>query len=182
MKFFVPSASAIVLLLAACSTPEEKESRHQRQLAEEARLNFLALKAREHHLPSQVATTKAPARNKPLKPSITAAPVKSIAVVKPAPKPTPKPKPVVVAKPVTPVKPVAVVKPAKPVATAKSQTIARTEKPRGPSDTVYIWDVAHQPGANSAQYSAAEVRYARKIGKKPSQLTPAERQWAREHS
>jgi outer membrane biosynthesis protein TonB len=182
MKFTVLFTFALALFLAGCATPEEKEAMHQRQLAEEARLNFIALKASEHQ-PSQVA----PAEPVQLKPFVTTAPVK----------PTPTPKPIALAKPVAPVKPVAVAKPkhappAKAVATAKStppakpapkpQLAVRTEKPPQPGDTVYVWNAGSQPNASSAHYSAAELKYARKLGKKPSQLTAAERQWARDHS
>lgn len=45
VKFLLPLALA--LILAACSTPEDKEAAHQRQLHEEARANFMAMKARE---------------------------------------------------------------------------------------------------------------------------------------
>jgi len=256
MKFSVPSAFALALLLAACATPEEKEAKLQRQLAEEkakhqlqleeeARINFYALKARAHPAASPVATTGAPAGTAPLKPFTTTAPVKPVAATPPTPAPkplvlakpvapvkpvavvtpTPKPAPVVLAKPVAPVNPVAAVKstptpkavaltkPAatvKPVAAAKATParqaippaeavstakrtppvkpaarpplIARTEKTAPPGDTIYLWDVAKHPDPRTASYTAAEVRYAHKVGKKPSQLTPAERQWVREHS
>lgn len=211
MKFSVLPAFALALVLAACATPEEKEAAHQRQLAEEARLNFLALKAREH-------PSAAPAEKVPLKPFVTAAPVKPVAAVKAAPapkpivqakpavpikpfiatKPTPAPKPVVLAKPIAPVKSVAAAKPApkarsvasaKSIAAAKSnppakpvpkpQSLARTGKIQQPGDTVYIWDAAN---ARSNHYTAAELKYAQKMGKKPSQLTAAERQWVHDHS
>jgi hypothetical protein len=45
MKQFLPLALAA--LLAACVTPEDRTTVHQRQLEKEARENFMALKARE---------------------------------------------------------------------------------------------------------------------------------------
>jgi nitrous oxide reductase accessory protein NosL len=52
----------IALLLAACSTPEDKATAHQRQLNEEARANFLALKAieRKNAPPKPVARAETP--------------------------------------------------------------------------------------------------------------------------
>ena len=44
-----------------------------------------------------------------------------------------------------------------------------------------VADARRRAAEDATRYRAYEVEYARQLGKKPSQLTPAERQWVREH-
>lgn len=44
-----------------------------------------------------------------------------------------------------------------------------------------VADARRRAAEDAARYRAYEVEYARQLGKKPSQLTPAERAWVREH-
>ena len=44
-----------------------------------------------------------------------------------------------------------------------------------------IEDARQRAAQDAARYKAYETEYARQLGKKPSQLTPAERQWVRDH-
>jgi hypothetical protein len=56
MKFLAPLT--LVVLLTACSTPEDKEAVHQRQLEKEARENFYAMRAQlgTHPVPPPTPT------------------------------------------------------------------------------------------------------------------------------
>jgi hypothetical protein len=44
-----------------------------------------------------------------------------------------------------------------------------------------VTDARRRAAEDAARYRAYEAEYARQLGKKPSQLTPAERAWVREH-
>ena len=44
-----------------------------------------------------------------------------------------------------------------------------------------VADARRRAAEDAQHYKAYEEEYARQLGKKPSQLTPAERQWVREH-
>lgn len=44
-----------------------------------------------------------------------------------------------------------------------------------------IADARRRGAEEGARYRAYEEEYARQLGKKPSQLTPSERQWVRDH-
>lgn len=44
-----------------------------------------------------------------------------------------------------------------------------------------IADARQRAAQDAARYKAYETEYARQLGKKPSQLTPEERQWVRDH-
>jgi hypothetical protein len=44
-----------------------------------------------------------------------------------------------------------------------------------------VSDARHRAAEDAARYRAYEEEYARQLGKKPSQLTSAERAWVREH-
>ena len=44
-----------------------------------------------------------------------------------------------------------------------------------------VADARHRAAEDGARYKAYEAEYARQLGKKPSQLTPEERQWVRDH-
>ena len=54
MKFLVPLT--LVVVLTACSTPENKEASHQRQLEKEARKNFYAMRAQLGPAPAPTPT------------------------------------------------------------------------------------------------------------------------------
>jgi len=60
-----------------------------------------------------------------------------------------------------------------------------TPPPKGKASkaaTLYYWQVSAPPQpVSSQQFSRAEIRYARKLGKNPANLTNQERLWAREH-
>lgn len=152
MKRFLPISLAI--LLTACAiTPEDKQAAHQRELWKEAHDNFMALKAQEHP-------------NRPPAPEQRVAAESNLA---PASKPTllasifqPAPAPARKAAP-TPK--------AAPTGTAQRKS----------DDTVYFWQVAPPAQKNNLRYSAAEVKYARLMAKRPEDLTPEERIWAHEH-
>src|SRR5271163_110083 len=61
MKFFV--SLTLVLLLAGCAAPEDKDAAHQRQLEKEARANFYALRAQlSTHIQPEASPTPAPRR------------------------------------------------------------------------------------------------------------------------
>jgi hypothetical protein len=61
MKFLVPLT--LVVFLAACSTPEDKEAAHQRQLEKEAKANFYVQRAQlSTHIQPTPAPTPAPER------------------------------------------------------------------------------------------------------------------------
>ena len=47
--------------------------------------------------------------------------------------------------------------------------------------TEEVTDARRRAAEDGERYRAYEAEYARQLGKKPSQLTPAERQWVREH-
>ncbi len=47
--------------------------------------------------------------------------------------------------------------------------------------TEEVADARRRASEGAARYRAYEEEYARQLGKKPSQLTPAERAWVREH-
>jgi hypothetical protein len=47
--------------------------------------------------------------------------------------------------------------------------------------TEEIADARQRAAEDAARYKAYETEYARQLGKKPSQLTPEERQWVRDH-
>src|SRR5260370_35691998 len=97
MKFLFPLS--IALLLAACvTTPEDKAIAHQVQLEKEARENFYALKAQQHHGP--VSRPEQPAATPPPRPTPLPAPTPKptprpapTPIPKPSPKPTPQPTP-----------------------------------------------------------------------------------------
>jgi hypothetical protein len=42
-------------------------------------------------------------------------------------------------------------------------------------------DTRERAAEDATRYTAYEAEYARKLGKKPSQLTPEERKWVRDH-
>ena len=44
-----------------------------------------------------------------------------------------------------------------------------------------VSDARRRAAEDAERYRAYEAEYARQLGKKPSQLTPSERQWVREH-
>src|SRR5882762_8406088 len=44
-----------------------------------------------------------------------------------------------------------------------------------------VVDARRRGAEDAARYRAYEEEYARQLGKKPSQLTPAERAWVRDH-
>ncbi|MEP6672754.1 MAG: hypothetical protein ABJF10_26555 [Chthoniobacter sp.] len=44
-----------------------------------------------------------------------------------------------------------------------------------------VADARQRAAADAARYKAYETEYAHQLGKKPSQLTPEERQWVRDH-
>lgn len=47
--------------------------------------------------------------------------------------------------------------------------------------TEEVADARRRAAEDAARYRAYEQEYARQLGKKPSQLTPAERAWVRDH-
>ena len=47
--------------------------------------------------------------------------------------------------------------------------------------TEEVTDARRRAAEDAARYRAYEQEYARQLGKKPSQLTPAERAWVRDH-
>ena len=141
MKFLLPLALAF--LTAACATPKPQQgtAAHQRMLEEEARQNFMALKAREHKHAAPAASTRRIARNE-------------------APRPI--------------------------GAFRRIDDLWRDgiswlrEEPRRIDETIYYHDVRPRPRPK-ATLSRAYEKYARELGKKPEDLTPKEREWARGH-
>jgi len=176
---------SIAFLLAACATtPKDKQADHQRQLWEEARANFLALKEQQH--PKAPPARPAPTPNPFLKPQpaiaarTTPAPHANIVVqpkttpqLHPLAKATPKPTPHFIPTPKLALKPTP--KPA-PKPTPPQKPIAS----RPNNDTVYIWQV-QSSRATSPRERVAEQKYAHKLAKKPEDLTPEELIWAHEH-
>jgi len=173
MKFLFPVA--LTLLTVACSAPPKPGTEaHQRQLAEEARENFLALQARERQSNRPIASTEAPARTKkpPLKPFQLNQPfafTNPFARAQPAPTvyrgrgATPAPS----------------ARPPKP--TANADRLTRAERNRRAADTVYYYDVRRRPEPPSPRYRAYKIQYARELAKRPEDLTSEEREWVRRH-
>ncbi|HEY3901155.1 MAG TPA: hypothetical protein VGM54_21270 [Chthoniobacter sp.] len=145
MKFLVPLT--VVVLLTACSTPEDKEAAHQRQLEKEAKENFYAMRARlgTHPVPPPTPTPAPQGRG-----------LFAFADTHPAPKSVP-------------------VNQEQPRAAAKPKPV-----PRG-DGTVYYWDTRPSTEGRTRNFSGAEIRYARELAKRPENLTPEERLWAKEH-
>lgn len=234
MKFLVPLVLAS--LLVACAAPVDPATAHQRKLYEEARANFLALKAQERKKSGPIASAKPaptvatpaptllaklfpPSRPTPLlKPTPAAKPAplakrtakpasradgtlyfNPTRLAKPTPTPTPKPtlfarlsqpakptpaaKPARTAKSAPPTKKGAVAKPTTASATSRRTLWPKTTRPV--NDTIYEWNsnVRDQSQAlersKAGKYRAYEAREARRLGKKPAQLTPEERAWIR---
>lgn len=117
---------------------------------------------RKHNPPPTPTPKPTPKATPKPKPAVTPK-------VAPAPKPTPKPTP----KPKAPVTPKATPAP-KPKPTPKT-------KPRKKGDTRYLWDAQPSAGSQPTREQIAEARYARRLYKRPQDLTPEERMWAHEH-
>jgi len=62
----------------------------------------------------------------------------------------------------------------------RSKPTPKPKVARKTGDTVYYWQV-RPPQTNSGRYSTAELKYAHFLAKRPEDLTPEERLWAREH-
>jgi len=199
MKYFPPLALA-VLLTACATTPEDKQAARVHQLEKEARENFIAMKAQEHPGRPVVlhdeAATPAP-KISPFfgtrPPAATPAPFpKPRAKATMAAAPTPPPKPLAVAKMTAPPKPAPKATPipltrrapvAQPAPKPKPAPKAapKPKAPKNNGDTIYFWQVNAPSHPNSTRYQRAEAIYARKLAKRPEDLTPEERVWAHEH-
>ncbi|MEI9892895.1 MAG: hypothetical protein WDN28_03005 [Chthoniobacter sp.] len=62
---------------------------------------------------------------------------------------------------------------------AKEKFEEQKEKDKERADEVR--EARERAADDAARYKAYEAEYARQLGKKPSQLTPEERQWVRDH-
>jgi hypothetical protein len=158
MKHF--PALALAFLLSACAvTPEDRQEAHQRQLAKEARENFLVLKAQEHPGRAVVLHDEpAPPQPAPLLPFL--------AKRQPAPASSTR------------------TKGTTHVASMPSPYRAPAPQPkprRAVDDTVYYWQVQSVRQHVTPRQHAAEVRYARELAKRPEALSAEERLWAHEH-
>ncbi len=105
----------LVLLVGACSTPEEQAAARQRKLCEDAREKFEEQKKEERERAEEVADARRRAAED---------------------------------------------------AADRAQEVA---------------DARKRAAEDAARYRAYEQEYARQLGKKPSQLTPEERAWVRDH-
>jgi outer membrane biosynthesis protein TonB len=171
MKFCFPVLT--VFALTACVvTPQDKSADHQRELWKQAQANFLALKEKQH--PHRATATPAPQSPPVAKPTPTPTP-------KPAPQPTPKSAPKPTPKPAPQPTPKSAPKPTpKPAPKPTPKPAPKPTAPPKNNDTIYYWQV-QSSRANSPRERAAELRYARQLGKKPENLTPEERVWAHQH-
>ena len=55
------------------------------------------------------------------------------------------------------------------------------QKEKEKERTEEVADARRRAAEDAARYQAYEAEYARQLGKKPSQLTPEERKWVRDH-
>lgn len=204
MKLLLPVA--LSLLTIACAAPKPGTAAHQRQLADEAREHFLALKEEERKSrpAPPIARTEAPAkvRLKHFEP----APKPSILDTLFAP-PTDAVQPVARTKPAAKVKPIAQAKPTpkpffwggkprprpsddtvtqlvtKPVPKAASKPFiwGGKPRPRPADDTVYLEEGTRRSEPNSKRYLAYKRKYADSLGKRPEDLSRKELAWVRTH-
>jgi hypothetical protein len=182
MKLFLPLL--LPLVLVACVAPKPGTTAHQELLAEQARENFLALKAQERKSAPRLVTTEAPTVATPMPPKARLKPFavnQPFAFVNPfaKAKPTPIIKRNPPAKPVVLTTPTPAPKPPKPV--ASNQVFIRSEKPRSTDGTVYLYDMPNGPEPTSPRYRAYKLQYAHELAKRPQDLTPEEREWVRRH-
>lgn len=154
MKLLFPVALGLVLASCSSIMPEPKPgtAAHQQWLRDQARENFLALKAQERKNRPAPAPTPEPERVafRPFfkrKPQSTPAPSPQLAEFRARkPKPTPR---------------------------------LAEARPRQPDDTLYIWNTPRQQEPSTQRFTKGEIRYARELAKSPENLTSEERLWAR---
>lgn len=158
MKQF-PQLALAILVTGCAFTPEDREAAHQRQLAKEARENFIALKAQEHPGQAVVLHDEATPMPQPRKLSAFGGPTAT----------TPAPRGRASVAPTSQFVPTAYQAP--------------TSQPRHSrqDDTVYYWQVQASHQRTTPRQQAAEAKYARELAKRPEDLTPEERTWAHEH-
>lgn len=180
MKFLPPLVFALLTTACVAPAPQPGTAAHQRQLADEARENFYALKEleRKSRPGAVVARKEAPKpafSEKSRKPAPKVAAARS---TKPAKTLAKAPAP---AKRAASVKPLASGQPAKSRGLFKPADSNRLAKNRRNDDTVYYYDLPRTSEPKSARYRAYKRQYAEALGKSPEALTPKEREWVRMH-
>ena len=177
MKYFSPFALA--LLLTACAvTPEDKEAAHQRQLAKEARENFIAMKAQEHPDRPVVLHDEAPSAHPKAKPNARF-PQRTAAAARARSRPCPDPRSCSCSPSNGPCNSRAKAILRRPIHTRTSAAAQPAAARRRYG--FLLAGAAPRAAHDSTRQQAAEAKYARALAKRPEDLSPEERLYAHEH-